>query len=60
GISLANRNGQKSDADLGRLGGLIKMWLTTNADFDLSHHLTRNTVYRSSVVSPQRVIACKF
>ncbi len=23
----------KINADLGRLGGLIKMWLTTNADF---------------------------
>ena len=24
----------KINADLGRLGGLIKMWLTTNADFE--------------------------
>ena len=26
----------KINADLGRLGGLIKMWLTTNADFQSS------------------------
>ena len=24
----------KINADLGRFGGLIKMWLTTNADFE--------------------------
>jgi len=39
----------KINADLGRLGGLIKMWLTTNADFEsLSaqslHHKLENTL----------------
>ena len=31
----------KINADLGRFGGLIKMWLTTNADFESAQGLQR-------------------
>jgi mobilization protein NikA len=31
----------KINADLGRFGGLIKMWLTTNSDFESAQDLQR-------------------
>jgi hypothetical protein len=37
----------KINADLGRFGGLIKMWLTTNADFECERNATERALPES-------------
>jgi hypothetical protein len=47
----------KINADLGRFGGLIKMWLTTNADFECERNATERALPESRFARFLRITA---